>query len=158
MPRIQVLDDDRWCAEAMIAFMDACIDHGSYEYRREPRADDGRDVYIVDNEFETGDHGVDLVRRIRERNPDAMIVLCTGTCERIDPQIAMNSGCNALIEKGSESGREELVALVRRYAATHAESSGRFTLVSAIRDIRSIISTWNTRMEQDAAIRAKTHR
>lgn len=156
MTRIQIIDDDYWCGEAIISYMTAHVDCASFETKRIPVADDGRDIYIVDNEFEDGDHGVSLVRRIRERNPDAMIVLCTGTRDRIDPQEAMNAGCNALIEKGSQAGREQLAEVVQRFIATRTLSANRPSIIAALRDIKSIISAWNRRMHQDAAISSPT--
>lgn len=154
MARIQIIDDDYWCGEAIIAFMTPFVGHSSFETKSIPCADDGRDIYIVDNEFESGDHGISMIRSIRDRNPEAMIIMCTGTRSRIDPAVAMNAGCNAIIEKGSQAGREEMASIVQRYIETRAESATRRSVLAALRDIKAIITAWNRRMKQDAAINA----
>ena len=152
MARIQIIDDDYWCGEAIIAFLMDVAAGARFESKCVPEADDGRDIYIVDNEFEDGDHGVDLVRSIRRRNPEALIVLCTATRERVDPTTAMNAGCNALIEKGSASGRNALASIVKRYTDVRAEVASRPSIRAALADIKAIIATWNQRMGQEDEI------
>ncbi len=148
MAWIQIIDDDYWCGEAIIAFLTGEFEGCRFEARTSPDdVDDGRDIYIVDNEFGFDDHGVDLVRRIRSRNPDAFIMLCTATRERIDANAAMNAGCNALIPKGSAAGREEMVEMIRRYRNARASSSPSF--LGVVSEIKSVLSAWNERMRQD---------
>ncbi|MEM1186131.1 MAG: response regulator [Planctomycetota bacterium] len=149
MPWIQIIDDDHWCGEAIIAFLIDEVPNARFDNKAAPEADDGRDVYIVDNEFEDGDHGIDLVRSIRRRNPDATIVLCTATHDRIDARTAMNAGCNALIEKGSTPGREELREIVRRHVETRAAATAESKWRAVLGDVKSIISAWNARMNYE---------
>lgn len=146
--RIQIIDDDHWCGEAIIAHVYDTIENAAFEIKRVPEPDDGRDVYVVDNEFEDGDHGIEIVTRIRERNPDATIIMFTGTHDRVDPRVAMNAGCNAMVVKGTPEGREEIRKIFRGISESRGrESSPSF--LGALQDIKSIIMTWNKRVEQD---------
>ena len=148
MTQIQIIDDDHWCGEAIVAYLIEEAKGARFDIKRVPEADDGRDIYIVDNEFDDGDHGVSLVETIRRRNPDATIVLCTATQERIDAITAMNAGCNALIRKGCAKGRETLMEVVRRHMNSRA-SSGSPSFLAAVTDIKSILAAWNARMQQE---------
>lgn len=150
MAWIQIIDDDHWCGEAIRCFLIDCAGDSRFDIKCVPQADDGRDIYIVDNEFDDGDHGVELVRSIRERNPDSTIILCTATQGRIDPVTAMNAGCNALIQKGCASGRQTMMAIVTRHINTRASCSPSF--LTALGDIKSIIASWNVRMEQESKL------
>ena len=154
MTWIQIIDDDHWAGEAIIALLVDVAGSARFEIRSEPGFDDGRDVYIVDNEFEDGDYGIELVRAIRERNPDATIILCTGTRDRIDLKTAMNAGCNALIEKGHADQRDELTSVIQRHLSTRAMSVNRRGVPTALSDIKSIIAAWNVRMAQESRSRA----
>ena len=149
MITIQVIDDDHWCGEAIVAFLMDVAGGSRFDIKNIPSPDDGRDIYIVDNEFEDGDHGIEMVSKIRERNPDATIILCTATSGRIDATTAMNAGCNAMVEKGSAPGRDTLARFVRRHVATRAVFAKRPGITTAVSDIKSIISAWNTRMDQE---------
>ena len=151
MTRIQIIDDDYWCSEAIIAFLRDVSDGAHFETTCRPEAADGRDIYIVDNEFDDGDHGIDLVRSIRERNPDATIIVCTGTEDRVDAKAVMNAGCNAMVPKGSAAGREAMASIVERHIRTRTRSSSSPSFLAILSDIKSIIVAWNLRMEQDAA-------
>lgn len=146
--QVQIIDDDHWCAEAIIAHVYGEVRDASFEIKAVPEPDDGRDVYVVDNEFEDGDHGLKLVRWIRERNPESTIIMCTGTHDRIDPIAAMNTGCNAMIVKGTEEGRDE----IRRIFQRIGEQGGRDdspSFLRAVRDIQAIITMWNKRVDQE---------
>ncbi|MEM1331417.1 MAG: response regulator [Planctomycetota bacterium] len=149
MCRIQIIDDDYWCGEAIVARLMNVASKAKYDIKSIPTPDDGFDIYIVDNEFEDGDHGVRLVRRIRDRNPDATIVMCTATKERVDPETAMNAGCNAMIAKASTQGREELVRIVERHIRARARASDGRSFLAALNDIKIILAAWNTRMHQE---------
>lgn len=150
MVRIQIIDDDVWCGEAIIALLVSEAMDVRFQNTQNPVAEDGQDIYIVDNEFEDGDHGIDLVRRIRDRNPTATIILCSATNDRIDVTEAMNAGCNLMIEKGSAVGRSMLVNAVKTRIKTRATSASTPSFAAVLDDIKSIIAAWNTRMDQEA--------
>jgi DNA-binding NarL/FixJ family response regulator len=149
MCRIQIIDDDYWCGEVIIAHMMNVAATATYDIKSIPDPDDGYDIYIVDNEFEDGDHGVRMVRRIRERNPDATIVMCTATKDRVDPESAMNAGCNAMVAKSSAKGCEEMIRIVERHIRAKARSSDGPSFLAALNDIKIILAAWNTRMQQE---------
>ena len=151
MTHIQIIDDDHWCGEAIVAFLIEETEGARFDVKRVPEADDGRDIYIVDNEFEDGDHGVSLVESIRRRNPDATIVMCTATHDRIDATTAMNAGCNALVQKGCAAGRQTLMEVVRRHMNSRASSSSP-SFLTAVTDIKAILAAWNTRMAQESSL------
>lgn len=156
MTWVQIIDDDYWCGEAIIANLMTRFKTVRFEIKEDPEADDGRDIYIVDNEFKDGDHGERLVKTIRQRNPDSTIILCTGTKDRINIRDAMNAGCNALIEKGSMQGRQELADIIGRHVERTTRSSFSPSLISVLADIKSIIAAWNTRLALDEpAVSAK---
>ena len=151
MTWIQIIDDDHWCGEAIIAFMIDQVPEARYETKTTPEPDDGRDIYIVDNEFEDGDHGVEIIRTIRRRNPDATIVMCTATRDRVNAQEAMNAGCNAMVEKGSARGREQMREVIRRHIESRCIAVEGPVWRSVLADVKSIINAWNTRMTQEDA-------
>ncbi len=150
MLRIQIIDDDPFCGEAIAATLRESLKTVRIEVNNQPTADDGRDVYIVDNEFEKGDHGVDLVKRIRAKNPDAAILLCSATYDRIDLREAMNAGCNALIRKGNPKDLAELSAIIDEHNQRQRTTS-KPGLGAVLADMKAVITAWNKRLEQDAA-------
>ncbi len=152
MWRIQIIDDDHWCGEAIIAHVMNVAPHARYDIKSVPVPDDGYDVYIVDNEFQYGDHGVRMVRRIRNRNPDATIIMCTSTKDRIDPEEAMNAGCNVMVSKASADGRAQIAHAVDRHIRARARQSNGSPFLSAVNDIKIILAAWNERMRQDKII------
>ena len=152
MCRIQIIDDDHWCGEAIVAHMMNVASSATYDIKSIPVPDDGYDIYIVDNEFEDGDHGVRMVQRIRERNPDATIIMCTATKDRIDPEIAMNAGCNAMIAKASAQGRDEMIEIVERHIRSRARASSGPSFLAALNDIKIILAAWNARMKQEEVL------
>lgn len=158
MTRIQIIDDDYWCGEAIVATLTSVARPSQCQITTKPEPTDGFDVYIVDNEFEDGDHGVDIVATIRRRNPDATIVICTATKERIDATSAMNAGCNAMVEKGSAAGRAMLSDVVAAHIRRRAQSAQGATVGNVFSDIKSIITAWNARVEQDEARQAADRR
>ena len=149
MYRIQIIDDDYWCGEAIVAYMMNVAANATYDIKSIPTPDDGYDIYIVDNEFEDGDHGIRMVERIRSRNPDATIVLCTATKERVDPEAAMNAGCNAMVAKASAEGRRQMIDIVDQHIRSRARASREQSFLAALNDIKIIIASWNTRMMQE---------
>ena len=149
MCRIQIIDDDHWCGEAIVAHIINVASGAIFDIKPIPVPDDGYDIYIVDNEFEDGDHGVRMVKRIRERNPDATIILCTATKDRINPETAMNVGCNAMIAKAYVQGREEMIEIAERHIQTRARASSGPSFRAALNDIKIILSAWNARMRQE---------
>ena len=152
MCRIQIIDDDHWCGEAIVAHMMNVAATATYDIKSIPVPDDGYDIYIVDNEFEDGDHGVRMVQRIRERNPDATIIMCTATKDRIDPEIAMIAGCIAMIAKASAQGRDEMIEIVERHIRSRARASSGPSFLAALNDIKIILAAWNARMRQEEVL------
>ena len=147
MVRIQIIDDDKWCAEAIKAMlMDIQVDM-FFEFASTPDPIDGFDIYIIDNEFENGDHAVEMTRKTRDRNPDAMIMACSGTLDRIRFKELINAGCNAVVEKGSAKDRATMIGVIERFAMTRRPVMTQTSIGSVLADIQGILSTWNARMD-----------
>lgn len=146
MVRIQIIDDDFWCAEAIKAMLVEIPAEMVFEYSSTPEAVDGCDIYIIDNEFGSGDHAQELVRRVRRGNPDALIMACSGTLDRIRFKDLINAGCNAVVEKGSQQDRDVMLDVIARYTLMHRPQMSRVTFGHVLTDIRGILSNWNTRL------------
>ncbi len=147
MIRIQIIDDDFWCAEAIKAML-MDIDPGIvFEYSEEPSPVDGCDIYIIDNEFGNKDHAESIVGEVRKNNPEAMIMVCSGTMDRIQYKNVINAGCDIAVEKGNTADRETMMVAIGRQVLASRSSSRKISLVHVIKDICSIISNWNTRLE-----------
>lgn len=157
MARIQIIDDDHWCSEAIIATLIDLDDSITFDLKYMPDFDDGRDIYIVDNEFPDGDHGLRLVRRIRDTNPQATIILCSATDQRLSPREMLNAGCNAMIRKGSAKERTRLTEMVRREVAMRSRTASDRRISAVFADIKSILSIWNHRMDQEEVKAARQH-
>ena len=147
MIRIQIIDDDRWCAEAIKAMLMDIQTEMFFEIVTTPDPIDGFDIYIIDNEFNNGDHAINMVQIIRVRNPDAMIMACSGTMNRVRFKDLINAGCNAVVEKGSAKDRDTMVNVIERFAVTKRSSITQTSIGSVMADIRGILSTWNARMD-----------
>lgn len=151
MVRIQIIDDDFWCAEAIKALV-VDIDPGIvFEYSENPTPVHGCDIYIIDNEFGNRDHAEQLVREVRMSNPDSMIMVCSGTMDRIRYKELINAGCDVAVEKGNARDRETMMVAIGRYVLASQSSRRKLSMVHVIKDIRSIISNWNTRLESMGA-------
>ena len=147
MIRIQIIDDDRWCAEAIKAMLMDIETDMFFDIVTTPDPIDGFDLYIIDNEFTSGDHAVGMAKTIRVRNPDAMIMACSGTMNRVQFKELINAGCNAVVEKGSAKDRATMINVIERFAAMKRSSITQTSIGSVMADIRGILSTWNARME-----------
>lgn len=149
MTRIQIIDDDHWSSEAIIATLMDIEDSITFDLKYIPEHDDGRDIYIVDNEFPDGDHGCELVRTIRARNPRATIIMCSATDQRVSPREVLNDGCNAMIHKGSAAERARLIEMIRSECKARSRTGADRSLAGVLRDVKSILSIWNHRMDQE---------
>lgn len=147
MVRIQIIDDDYWCAEAikaMIMDIDPTI---VFEYSEDPSPVHGCDIYIIDNEFGNQDCAESMVREVRRNNPNSMIMVCSGTMDRIRYKEVINAGCDIAVEKGSAADRETMMVSIGRYVLASRTKNKKVKLIHVMNDIRSIISSWNTRLE-----------
>lgn len=150
MVRIQIIDDDMWCAEAIKAMLIDIDIEMVFECISTPHPIDGFDIYIIDNEFKHGDYAVEMAQRTRSRNPDAMIMACSGTLDRIKFKELINAGCNAVVEKGSSKDRTTMINVIERFAMTKRSMITQTSIGSVMADIKGIISTWNARMDSVA--------
>lgn len=148
MIRIQIIDDDYWCAEAIKAMIFEISDEFAFEYTPEPEPIDGCDIYIIDNEFGEQDHAEQLVRRVRDSNPDAMIMICSGTMDRVRYKELINCGCDVAIEKGSVPDRDVMMVAIGRYVLTCKSKGYGVNLTRVVQDVKQILASWNKRLEQ----------
>ena len=147
MIRIQIIDDDKWCAEAIKAMLIDIQADMFFEFVSTPDPIDGFDIYIIDNEFTNGDHAIDMAKSIRVRNPDCMIMACSGTLDRVRFKELINAGCNAVVEKGSAKDRSTMINVIERFAMTKRSTVTQTSIGSVMADIRGILNTWNARMD-----------
>jgi DNA-binding NarL/FixJ family response regulator len=147
MVRIQIIDDDFWCAEAIKAMVMDIDPTIVFEYSEEPSPVHGCDIYIIDNEFGNKDHAESIVREVRKNNPEAMIMVCSGTMDRVRYKNVINAGCDVAVEKGNAADRETMMVAIGRYVLANRSSTRKVSLVHVMKDICSIISNWNTRLE-----------
>ncbi|MEM9082913.1 MAG: hypothetical protein AAGB34_04890 [Planctomycetota bacterium] len=147
MIRVQIIDDDYWCAEAIKAMMMDVSAEFDFEYSAMPEQINGCDIYIVDNEFGTGDYAEQLVQQVRSANPEAMIMVCSGTMSRVRYKQLINAGCDVAIEKGSAVDRDVMMVAIARYVLASRSRKRRVGFWRALDDIRTVLNTWNKRFE-----------
>ena len=110
---------------------------------------EGFDIYLIDNDFNGQPRAVDLVRRIREHDPYAMVSVFSAAIRPIDLKQLIAVGCDLACEKGSCQDLAALQRTIRSYmqsafASSLAPNRG---VRGAIDSIRALLDSWNTKLE-----------
>ena len=81
------------------------------------RSLEGVDVAVVDLDLPDG-NGVDLVRELRRANPHGMVLILSGSTDRLQFARAVEAGASGVLNKSS--GISEIIAAVRRLGGGEA--------------------------------------
>lgn len=146
--RALILDDDEWALRLIRYVLEESLPGVQVETRETPEAENGFDIYVVDNDFGGASRATEVVGKIRAQEPESLVVAFSATLDRATLKSLLNAGCDAAFEKGRPNDLEEL----SRVARSHAEKvsrGGPRGVIASIRAIRDLIHEWNVRLDRE---------
>lgn len=122
------------------------------ETRDQPNVDGQFDVYFLDNDFQGRRVAAELAQHIRQRRPGALIIAFSGTLDQQTLKKLINAGCSGACDKSVPSDLDDAIGVARQFIdklkqQREAERPQRGGLVDAVRSIRGLLDSWNTRLE-----------
>ncbi len=141
--RVAILDDSPVSTRVQMKLVANRFPDAKITVSHEPEPILGQDVYLLDNRFGDSDHAVDLATRIREAEPDALIIVWSATVTKGLLKRLSPVGINAVAEKGSQEDIEAALDVI-----DHFRRRGRRpqSFGATIRSIRDLLAQWNARL------------
>lgn len=112
----------------------------------EPRLLPGQDVYLLDNQFGTEEHALELARRIRAVEPESLIIVWSATITKDLLKRLSTVGINAVAEKGNQGDIEAALGVMASFFRRPRRSH---TFGETIRSIRDLLSEWNSHLDSE---------
>jgi DNA-binding NarL/FixJ family response regulator len=147
--RVAVIDDDPFVVAHLRRAFAEKLPGVEVDGVNTPMAPAGYDVYIVDKDFEGASLGHDVISRIRDLSPQALVVAYSSFLDRDFLRALLLRRCAGAFDKGSLEELEDMMAVIGRFLA---DQGGRTRqergLRSTLRAISSLLHEWNLRLEQ----------
>jgi DNA-binding NarL/FixJ family response regulator len=146
-----LLDDDPHA----LAFLRAVLAERSprleIDTRTQPDPDGEYDVYLLDDDFEGVRLAGHLARRVRARQPGALILAFSATLDAATLRELLAAGCNGVCDKRVPADLPEMLAALDRCLAEIAarrpeapsDLDGRYLL----KTFRALLRAWNARLD-----------
>lgn len=109
----------------------------------------GYDIYILDNDFGGNRCGADLAEKVREKSPQSLVLILSGTLEKSLLKRLVNCHAAGVFDKSEPSELDDMTALMERYlllptpTISENQKSGLSATASGI---RALIAEWNRRL------------
>lgn len=144
--RIAILDDNVAFTKLQELLIKRRFPSASVAVFHEPQVLDGYDVYLIDNRFGLRDLAIDLCATIRDRNPEALIVVWSAYVTKDLLKRLSTVGINAVAEKGNQADVDAALDVIGSFVRR-----GRTTrsFGATIRSIRELLVQWNTRLTDE---------
>jgi len=147
--RALVLDDDKYALEFLRALLAERYPELEVVGRLEPDPDGVFDVYFLDDDFEGIRLAGKLARRIRVRQPEAIIVAFSASLDARTLRELIDAGCNGVCDKKVPGDIPEMLASLDRCleevaAARSRELTAKGHLLGTFRDL---FAEWNRRLD-----------
>ena len=147
--KIGIIDDDPIISATVSAVLRSHFADLEIETFEEPVIFPALDIYFIDNQFNGECYIENLLKEIREINPNALVIAMSATLNLELLERLMNNGCNATWNKKWEK-REEILDIIQEYMNTlkrerDVQSKGVNGSFHALRDL---LSQWNKRLHR----------
>lgn len=154
-PRILLVDDDPMALSFLEFRLRGALPAFECETRTEPNIDGDYDVYFLDNDFQGRRVAAELASRIRREKPLALIIAFSGTLDQQTLKNLINAGCSGACDKSQPGDLDEALKVTKTYLEQLAqqrdrEKPQRGGFTEAIRSIRGLLDSWNTRLDQQS--------
>ena len=151
--KILLVDDDPMALSFLEFKLRSGLPAFDCETRTEPNIDGAFDIYFIDNDFQGRRVAAELASRIRRERPDALIIAFSGTLDSQTLKNLINAGCSGACDKSQPGDLDEALQVARKYIDTlnqqrASQRPQRGGLVDAVRSIRGLLDSWNTRLDQ----------
>lgn len=157
-----VIDDDRIVTTVFKAHLQSFFPDAQIDAVNQPTAVPSYDVYFIDNDFDGTHMACDLIKDIRQVEPQALIVALSRTVNLDTLQRLMNLGCNAIYSKQdpvqSEEAREVIANYLSIIAKQKAEPERRNAFSTTISSLFDLLAEWNKRLAVDLSKESKPNR
>ncbi len=144
MLTVQIIDDDQWVILHLEQAVKSVLPEAEVMHTMEPSVLPGCDIYLIDNQFGAERKGMELVRKARAIQPEALVIVFSGNLERREILALIDSGCDAIAEKGDAESLQKLLGKLAEFSDRQAESSrSSQSLRGTIRAMRQLLVAWN---------------
>jgi len=148
--RIAVIDDDPFVIAHLKRSLCEKLPGVDVDGVRTPMAPAGYDVYIVDKDFEGACLGFDVINRVRDLAPDALVVAYSAFLDKEFLQSLLSERCSGAFDKGSLQELEDMIRLIGQFLDERGDvTPRRHGLRSTVDAISSLLREWNLRLESN---------
>jgi DNA-binding NarL/FixJ family response regulator len=151
--RIGIIDDDPIAAGCMRARLLQKFSPCSVTVYDEPVVTPTLDVYFVDNDFNGQRMATQLLREIRELNPNALVVAMSSTLEQPTLLALMNGGCNAVYDKNQPHDCDAVFEVIENYLSVLQRLRAGHTrnpFSGVVLSLRELLHEWNSRLSKNS--------
>lgn len=153
-PKIGIIDDDPIASICMSARLQTKFPKCTIDVYREPEVVPMLDAYFVDNDFNGQEMAINLLKGIRQQNPNALvIVMSSKLCNKTLKEL-MNGGCNAVYDKKNPQESEIVFEVLENYlqvVTSLKQSDPKKPLGGILVSIKELLHEWNARLNKASA-------
>lgn len=149
---VLIVDDDRFASAMLRARWLQSMPEAEVSMRESADVSGAFDVYVIDNQFDGSERGVELARRARGQSPGSLVVAFSSSLDGESVAGLVEAGCDAVAEKSNGEDRELVFELARRYRNARRDAG-----VDRDRDEGAwraaavpLLRLWNRRLEHAA--------
>ena len=156
--RIAVIDDDPFLVahlQQAIAERLSDVDVVGIE---DPVAPAGFDAYVVDREFGGDSRGHDVIGRIRDLEPDSLVLAYSAYLDRDFLRTLLRKGCEGAFDKGSLEELDTMISIIGDFlSGGRRTAAGTRGLGGTVRSISGLVREWNLRLAERGRADAKVY-
>lgn len=124
-PRVLILDDDPIICRVFTIHLLNAFPGANIECSHEPIAKAGYDVYFVDNDFEGIHMGENLIEKIKELSPEALVVCLSATVTPEKICSLISKGCNLVYDKAQPQNSHGARDIINGYLEIIEKATSR---------------------------------
>jgi hypothetical protein len=144
--KIAILDDCPVSTKLQQRLISTRFPGGEITVCHEPRLLPGQDVYLIDNQFGTEEHALELARRTRAVEPDALIIVWSATITKELLKRLARIGINAVAEKGNPADTAAALDVMAKF---FRRPRRHHTFGETIHSIHELLVEWNAHLEHE---------
>lgn len=148
-----IIDDDRVVTTVFKAHLSTHYPEAQIDTINQAKAVPSYDVYFIDNDFE-GEHlAYDLIKAIRQIEPQALIVTLSRTIDLNTLRKLLNLGCNAAYSKQDPNQSADARDVISNYLSIlekqRCSPQPRRAFADTISSLFGLLEEWNKRLSID---------
>lgn len=148
IPKILIIDDDDFFCRMLSLKLRKVFPFAGISTRNDAKAQKGYDVYIIDNDFDGACEGARLAERLGVEEPNALIVMLSGSLDQKTLMRLVNCQTNAVFDKCEEQDLVRLTALIDQHLASQKLNAAQSAPAgSTLANITRFIDGWSRRLD-----------